>query len=66
MPVALIPISFDSIRWILYDRSDEIDPGEPGHDDAALSGGVYANRSRFSRHRFGGLFVDKNHLARIE
>jgi hypothetical protein len=51
---------------IRYERSNEIDAGEPSDDDVALSGGVYARWPRFSRDGFGGLFVDKKHLARIE
>ena len=49
-----------------YERSNEIGAGEPSDDDVAVSGGVSARCSRFSRDGFGGLFVDKNHLARIE
>jgi hypothetical protein len=51
---------------IRYERSNEIDAGESGDDDVAVSGGVSARCSRFSRDGFGGLFVDKKHLARIE
>ena len=51
---------------IRYERSNEIDAGEPCDDDVAVSGGVSAGCSRFSRDRFGDLFVDKKHLARVE
>ena len=49
-----------------YERSNEIDAGEPSDDDVAVSGGVSAGCSRFSGDGFDGLFVDKKHLARIE
>ena len=49
-----------------YERSNEIDAGEPSDDDVAVSGGVSAGCSRFSRDGFDSLSVDKKHLARIE
>lgn len=45
---------------IRYERSNEIDAGDPSDDDVAVSGGVSARCSRFSRDGFGGLFVEKN------
>jgi len=51
---------------IRYERSNEIDAGEPSDDDVAVSGGVSARCSRFSRDGFGDSLVDKKHLARIE
>ena len=59
MAVALHP------RWSRYESADEIDAGQPGNDDAALSGGPSARCPGFGRDGFDGLFVDKKHLVRI-
>ncbi len=59
MAVALHP------RWSRYESANEIDAGEPGDDDAALSSGLSASCPGLGRDGFDGLFVDKKHLVRI-